>query len=107
MGTPIVPAKVFTQTFWMKAFGSRTPKRTVVFSNSSYIRLLDTGRMKKADLKSEVETTVKYTARDGQPRFTGSKHLKSTQFLGDVSVFSVYLSFTFCCWKKSCITWDA
>ena len=70
----------------MKAFGSRTPKRTVVFSNSSYIRLLDAGPMRREQLKPEVETTVKYVAKDGRNRFTGSKHLKETQLLRDVSV---------------------
>ena len=31
-------AKVFKQSFWMSAWGSRTPKRTTLWSNSRAIR---------------------------------------------------------------------
>lgn len=74
-------AEVFLQTFWMKAFGHPTAKRTVVYSNSSKIRLLNTGSMSRSSLACQVQTTHRYVAKDGKVRFAGTKQLKGTQFL--------------------------
>lgn len=74
-------AEVFLQTFWMKAFGHPTAKRTVVYSNSSKIGLLNTGSMSRTSLACQVQTTRRYVAKDGKVRFAGTNKLKGTQFL--------------------------
>lgn len=74
-------SQVFYQTFWMKQFGAKTPKRTVVHSNSAHLTKLHLGPMKRASLKSDVKTTKTYYSKDGRKRFCGSEHLKSTQIL--------------------------
>ena len=65
----------------MKAFGSATAKRTIVYSNSAGIGKLDAGPMKKAELQSEIQTTTRYVSKDGRKRFCGNENLKSTQVL--------------------------
>ena len=65
----------------MKAFGSKTPKRTVVYANTRHIKQLDCGPMKREALTSSVRTTKTYMSKKGQKRFSGSENLKGTQFL--------------------------
>lgn len=78
--SPCALAQVYFQTFWMKAYGSATPKRTIVYSNSAKIKMLDAGSMKKKDLATTVRTTTQYVAKDGTKRFAGNQNLKGTQF---------------------------
>ena len=63
----------------MKAFGSKTPKRTVVYANTRHIKQLDCGPMKREALTSSVRTTRTYVSKNGQKRFAGSENLKGTQ----------------------------
>ena len=82
----------------MKAFGSKTPKRTVVYANTRHIKQLDCGPMKREALTSSVRTTKTYMSKKGQKRFSGSENLKGTQFLdtyhlGNYDVF--FLNCTF------------
>ena len=65
----------------MKAFGSATAKRTIVYSNSAGIGKLDAGPMKKAELQSDIQTTTRYVSKEGRKRFCGNENLKQTQFL--------------------------
>lgn len=74
-------SQVFYQTFWMKQFGAKTPKRTVVYSNTAHLKKLDLGPMKREALLSDVKTTKTYYSKDGRKRFCGSEHLKGTQIL--------------------------
>lgn len=76
------PTQVFYQTFWMKSFGSPTPKRTVVYSNSPQIKMLDAGVLRKGELRSNIRTTKQYVGKDGRKRFAGNENLKGTQSLG-------------------------
>ena len=65
----------------MKCFGSPTPKRTKCFSNSWAIELLHTTSQKRTVLTAEVPTTRRYISKSGKRGFSGTKHLKETQFL--------------------------
>lgn len=73
---------MFYQTFWMKAWGHLTPKRSFVLSNTHLVGQLDKGPMKRKALESEISTTDTYVTKDGRKRFKGNSNLKSTQFLG-------------------------
>lgn len=73
--------QVFYQTFWMKAYGSATPKRTIVYSNTSHVKMLDCGQLTRAQLASTVRTTKQYVSKAGRKRFAGNANLKGTQFL--------------------------
>ena len=75
-------AQVYLQTFWMKAFGAKTPKRTVVYSNTPQIKMLDSGKMTRSSLSSDIKTTRAYVSKDGKKRFAGNENLKGTQFPG-------------------------
>lgn len=66
----------------MKAWGHRTAKRTFVLSNNPRIQYLDSGRMTRQQLSSDVETTIKYVSKDGRKRFKGSVILKQTEYFG-------------------------
>ena len=59
-----------------------------MFSNSSWIRLLDRGALKRDQLKGEHATTDQYFNKQGVKKFKGNKQLKSTQLLDSVSFFN-------------------
>lgn len=67
----------------MKLYGHLCLKRTLLWSTSAAIVALDRGKIIKGVHKSEVATTIKYQDGSGQTRYKGSKHLKSTQHLGE------------------------
>ena len=67
-------AKVFRTAFWMKAWGARSPKRTVVWSNSPYVRRFRTGKLRPStDEEKRVLLVRKYTDTQGRKRFVGKK----------------------------------
>lgn len=79
---PPLTAKIYKQLFWMRAFLHPTPKRTVLYSNTTWISNLSfAGKMKKADLETTVKTTDKYVDSQGKTRFKGNSNLRSTQHL--------------------------
>ena len=65
----------------MKHHGHLCLKRTLLWSTSPAIRLLDLGPIVKSKHKSLLATTVQYRDSKGAKRFKGSKALKSTQCL--------------------------
>ena len=74
-------AKVWTASFWRLHFGSGSPKRTRVWSNSWEIRRLDLGPVSKAMIAAcEIKTVKKYVDGSGKSRFSGSSSLKGTQY---------------------------
>lgn len=73
--------EVFVQRFFMKYWGHATPKPSVVFGNTSAIRMLFHGKMTKTSLSTSVKTTRRYHSKDGKLRFAGTAQLKGTQFL--------------------------
>jgi len=71
--------RVFVQRFFMKYWGHATPKPSVVFGNTSAIRMLFHGKMTKTSLSTSVKTTRRYHSKDGKLRFAGTAQLKGTQ----------------------------
>ena len=77
--------QVFRCNFWMCFFDSKSPKRTSVWSNRSFIKKFWLGKLSKKirqDLKlkyPDFYTTVKYVDKKGKKRYHGSRQLKSTQ----------------------------
>ncbi len=69
----------------MKLHGHMCLKRTLLWSLSPAIRILDLGRVQKSKHKSLVKTALKYKDAKGVERYKGSKELKGTQFLGFVT----------------------
>ncbi|CAL1157992.1 unnamed protein product [Cladocopium goreaui] len=71
---------VFRQSFWMRGFGSKTPKRTTLWSNSSGVRFFCTSKKAR---KGRGGATPKLadTYRDalGRKRFKGNANLRKSQ----------------------------
>ena len=59
---PTCPTQVFSQSFWMAPFGSPTPKRTTVMSNSRFIRMLFMGpcNLKKLPKSKTTRTLAEF-----------------------------------------------
>ena len=71
---------LYRQAFWMKHYGHMCLKRTLVWSISPAILLLDLGPVIKGIHKSEVKTALKYIDKSGKTRYKGNgKTLKGTQ----------------------------
>ena len=70
--------QVYSQAFWMMCYGSPTPKRTKVYSNSRQIGGLDIGKKPKA--VPQVKLVKKYVDKNGKQRCVGLKALKMSQF---------------------------
>ena len=70
--------RIFT---WMGAFGSHTPKATLLWSNNKELLLLMKRTIKRGSFSSHVSAKVakKYADSRGRDRVTGGELLKSTQ----------------------------
>ena len=77
-GGPI--AQVWRQRFWMMCYGSRTPKRSLLWSNSKRIGTFRTGKLHRQRLKIKRPPLVKrYEDGSGKKRFSGiRKNLKKS-----------------------------
>ena len=63
--------KVFRISFWMRRYGSKTPKRTTMWSNNRKVFKFATGKLKlKKRDRSHVLATY-YIDSQGRKRFTG------------------------------------
>ena len=75
-------AKVWKQNFWMMHWGSASPKRTSLWSNSLEIRRFNKGRLSREQMKKTViKTSKRYRDSSGKERWCGGKDLKKTQTL--------------------------
>lgn len=74
-----LPSQVFRQNFWMAHFGSRTPKRSSVWSGSKLIQRLDLGVLKKSNRPKKLDVTKTYYDKKGVKRFQGLSSLTQTQ----------------------------
>jgi hypothetical protein len=72
--------QVFRHSFWMRGFGSRTPKRTTIWSNSSAIRFFTTS--KKARRVVDRKLADSYVDGAGRKRFKGNANLRKSQYFG-------------------------
>lgn len=72
------PCKVYKVVFYMKDFGSSTPKRTMLLTNAGAVRRLSKvkGRSKAKPGKSLCR---KYLDKKGQRAFQGTPALKKSQ----------------------------
>lgn len=66
----------------MKLYGHKCLKRTLIWSSSPGISLLNLGNIAKSKHKSTVATARKYRDKNGVLRYHGLPALKDTQFLG-------------------------
>ena len=80
-------AKVYKQSFWMRGWGSRTPKRTTLWANSTAIRYFSTTE-KALGLhrKGSYKLADTYTDALGRKRFKGNKRLRKSQNLASFNV---------------------
>ena len=79
---PSNAAQVFKQSFWMSAWGSKTPKRTTLWSNSKAIRRFSASR-KFARVKSAPSLMYRYR-KNGQEKYQGNSKLKESQLLTSI-----------------------
>ena len=82
--------QVFRHSFWMRGFGSRTPKRTTIWSNSSAIRFFTTS--KKARRVVDRKLADSYVDGAGRKRFKGNANLRKSQYFGYLYDNFVYWS---------------
>ena len=62
---PLAPSKVWRQSFWMRGWGARTPKRTTLWSNSRAIRKFQTASKFSRAAKSARKLADVYYDRAG------------------------------------------
>ncbi|CAL1162909.1 unnamed protein product [Cladocopium goreaui] len=69
--------RVFKQSFWMRGFGSKTPKRTTIWSNSSAVRFFTTSKKARKVVGRKFADT--YMDSKGRKRFKGNGNLQKSQ----------------------------
>ncbi len=76
--------QVYEASWYMLHYGSSSPKRHVMFSNSSHITKLWRGKLLgwKKNNNSDTKPCKTYLDGSGRKRFCGTKFLKSTEKLG-------------------------
>lgn len=73
--------KVYKQSFWMRAFGARTPKRTTLWSNSSGVRFFCTSKKAgSTKAKKGPKLADVYFDKAGRKRYKGNGNLRKSQF---------------------------
>ena len=73
-------SEVHRVSFWMKAYGSVTPKRSVLWSSCKWISQFETGKMRRHHLSGRALVT-KYTDNAGRKRFAGiGRRLRKSGF---------------------------
>ena len=85
----ITIAQVYCSKWWMAAYGGKTPKRHLMYSNSKAIGQFDLGKLcfdyKNPEYEKHRTTKKKVTNKNGKRKvaFQGvKKKLKASQFLG-------------------------
>ena len=75
--------KMWRQAFWMGCYGHWSPKRSLLWSNSCVVRIFTTHELaaKRSKPQPAMATTVRYVKKDGSIGYTGSRHLKATEYL--------------------------
>lgn len=71
-------SKVFRQSFWMRGWGSATPKRTTLWPNSTAVRYFAT-TAKARGKKSMVQLADIYFDSAGRKRYKGNRNLRGSQ----------------------------
>lgn len=75
------PAQVYKQSFWMRAYGAATPKRTTLWSNSTGVRFFATSKqcIQKMKAAKGPKLADSYIDHRGHKRFKGNRFLKKSQ----------------------------
>ena len=71
-------SEVFKQSFWMRGFGSKTPKRTTLWSNSTGVRFFSTSKRARGK-KTSLKLADVYYDVHGKKRYKGNSNLRSSQ----------------------------
>ena len=74
--------EVFRAKWWMKHYGSPTPKRSAAYANVPFVGQFQRGKLKKVKKSScfEKEKPCRaYLDSEGKKRFHGTKFLQQTQ----------------------------
>lgn len=71
-------SQVWRQAFWMRGWGSNTPKRTILWSNSRGVRKFATHK-KYAKGKKKNQLATVYIDSNGKKRYQGNSRLKGSQ----------------------------
>ena len=87
--------QVYRSWWWMKSYGSLTPKRHLGYSNCRVVEKLYLGYLTKRGQtkifkkkgKSKVSTTRRYKDRRGRMRFSGTPYLKKSQYHPELLVY--------------------
>ena len=74
----ILPTKTYKQGLWLGKYGHVIPKRTLLYSNSPFLRKLDRGKLLKEERGGDSGVR-KYKDKKGRTRVVGSPKLKTTQ----------------------------
>jgi hypothetical protein len=64
----------------MRGFGSKTPKRTTIWSNSSAVRFFTTSKKARKVVGRKLADT--YMDSKGRKRFKGNGNLRKSQYHG-------------------------
>ena len=84
----------YRQGLWMKLYGHLCLKRTLLWSTSRAVGLMDLGPINKKDHKSLVKTAEKYTDSEGKSRYKGTgSTLRKTQFPSRMKHYLYFLLF--------------
>ena len=85
-------AEVAKVKWWMRHYGSPTPKRHYGYSNSGVVMRLDLGKLyttQRAPRSQRIRTADVYVDRHGTKRYKGNKNLRSTETL-DLDVKTIF-----------------
>lgn len=74
-----LPYKVWKMPFWMRHWGSESPKRTVLWSNSLLVRGFATPKLAPKDKKDCIRLCDQYQDGSGRKRFKGNPNLRKSQ----------------------------
>ena len=82
-------SQVYKQSFWMCGHGSKTPKRTTLWANSSAVRFFATAKAVRGLGKTAKGPALVdvYTDGRGQRRYKGNKNLRPSQSWSQCSNF--------------------
>ena len=72
---------LYRQALWMKLYGHACLKRTLLWSTSPLISMMDLGKIQKQKHRSLVTTAKKYLDKNGKKRYHGTRALERTEFL--------------------------
>ncbi|CAE7029540.1 unnamed protein product [Symbiodinium sp. CCMP2592] len=74
-----IGSKAYTLNFWMRAYGAKSMKRTVILSNDMAVAALHHGKLSRSQRLQAKPAAIYYRGKDGTRKFRGDKRLKDSQ----------------------------